>query len=365
MRPRIFLLAMATTALNLACGTEAEDCHNTLTCPLPPVVIVVEDDAGACGGVCAPIGDESDGWSPYPFLVWIGPGVNLSSTPFACPSNAKSPGFSGGNDPDASFVCGACTCEPPTGTCGLPATLTATAASCADAGPSTPTTPFDPPDGGWDGGCTTTGAIDGGQLCDGGLCVQSITVAPLTLNEAGCVPMQLTPQQPQGVPWSTIARACYGSAYGPCADASQVCVPAPPSPSPQPSPWSWSLCISQKGDDTSLGQCPTGYTVRYTFYKDADDTRACSACACGSPQGSSCSSLISVYTDSACSTPALLDAITVSASTSMCIDAEAGSPLGSKSATTPLYTPGTCPPSGGDETGTLVPTNPTTFCCLP
>jgi hypothetical protein len=109
---------------------------------------------------------------------------------------------------------------------------------------------------------------------------------------------------------------------------------------------------------------PTPYTDKHVFYEKFQDTRACSPCTCGVPTGSACSSMVSIYTDGACST--LAYTATVDATGPACHDLPAGTPLGSKSATTPpTYIPGTCAPGGGMPMGAATPTGPSTLCCLP
>jgi len=56
--------------------------------------------------------------------------------------------------------------------------------------------------------------------------------------------------------------------------------------------------------------------------------------------------------------------VTVTAASSMCVDIPAGYPLGSKSATIPEYSPGTCASSGGDPIGAIDWVAPVTFCCV-
>src|SRR5262249_5935632 len=95
-----------------------------------------------------------------------------------------------------------------------------------------------------------------------------------------------------------------------------------------------------------------------------DDSRGCTPCACDPPQGSHCSSLVTVYTDNTCSSHLAQD--TVKDDAPMCIDLPSGGPaLGSKSATPPLYVPGKCPAQGGDAIGMLKPFGRITFCCIP
>src|SRR5262249_22766239 len=96
-------------------------------------------------------------------------------------------------------------------------------------------------------------------------------------------------------------------------------------------------------------------------YLGADDTRACAPCTCGPPEGGTCAALVSVYADDACTQQ--IGSVTANAAGLMCVDVPQGSPLGSKEASSPTYTPGSCEPSGGGEIGSVQPTYPLTFCC--
>lgn len=341
MLKRIRLLAVAV--LCSGCPDYAGNCHHTLTCVEPadagPTIIYVVSDAG-CDGVCVPI-DNALGWGPPMLLAK----TKATQSP-ACPGNAPNIQQIMYADPIQSLPCPTCSCEPPTGVCMMPQTMTAnTALEC----PSDAGVPFNPPDA-WDGGCTTNDAIDGGA-CDSGFCVKSVTVAAVTPNESACVPTQSVTSTE--VTWQTIGYNCAGSTNsGVCASPSDVCAAAPST--------GYALCISREGDDP-LVLCPMPYPHRSVFYLSANDMRGCSTCTCDLPQGGACSSLVSIYADDACST--LVGVVTATSDDSMCIDVPPGSPLGSRQATPPTYTPGSCQPSGGQETGSAQPEDPFTFCC--
>jgi hypothetical protein len=108
-------------------------------------------------------------------------------------------------------------------------------------------------------------------------------------------------------------------------------------------------------------KCPTGWSDKMIFYGSFDDTRDCSPCECGAPVGSKCIAQVSVYSNNTCSGVPLLD-VTVDAAG--CHNPMDGAALASKKATA-VYTPGTCEPSGGEPTGSAVPANPITVCCVP
>jgi hypothetical protein len=140
---------------------------------------------------------------------------------------------------------------------------------------------------------------------------------------------------------------------GTCDDLG-VCSPAATPPD------GFHVCIAREGDV----DCPliSPYSERHTFYKGVDDTRSCTACTCGAPAGGSCSALISLYTDAACS---VLGAATMANTLSPCLDVLPGSAMGSKAMGPSTYTPGTCAAIGGEPVGDAVARDPVTVCCLP
>ena len=313
----------------------AEECQDIGTCPLPDAgVIVVQDAPPPCAGQCVPLAYAD--WNG-PFLVWLGP---EPQRPSGCPDQAS---FSyGGVAAPTPPVCGACTCQPSTGACALPATVTAHADQCPGTGSGIA---FDPSSV-WDGSCTAPGAITGG--------VESVAVAPLRVNES-CAPVVQVPLEPSHP--HTLALGCGSTAIGTCPEHGDVCLPAAQN---------WRYCISHDGaGDAYTAQCPKGspYSEINVF---ADDfiQPACSPCTCGSPVGSACgASLVSFYADGACSEQ--IASVTAQSSASMCVDIPATSPMGSMTASPPAYSSGTCTPSGGALTGTPIPIAPLTFCCLP
>ena len=145
--------------------------------------------------------------------------------------------------------------------------------------------PFDLP-AEWDGGCLPDKAIPPGTS------IQSVTIEPLAVQESGCTPSQPVPVLAP-VTWSTFAWACQGTPSGTCSDG-EYCASFVPAPG-------FLVCVGHEGAVT----CPTDspYANPYVFYDPtAYDTRSCSACACGSPSGSTCSADVSVYSDATCST---------------------------------------------------------------
>jgi hypothetical protein len=300
----------------------------------------------SCDGTC--LKSRPGGWD-LPTLVWIG----LESNAPPCPDAASIVSYEGRLGPSAHIKCEPCQCGSPTGSCGLPATLTVSSTPCPGTGVGAAHLPFDPPSG-WDGGCTANEAIDGGQLCDGGPCVRSLAVGAPTLVETGCAVME-HPIEQGSVSWAAFARSCVPGVEQACEDNHGLCLPTAPG---------FKACVFQPGELN----CPTDivnpYTERHVFFEGLMDTRGCTACACDPPAGGVCSAEVFLYGDSACATvPSYAE--TVLSTGAECLDLAPGAALGSKSASPPTYTPGACQPSGGEPTGGVTALMPSTFCCIP
>jgi hypothetical protein len=310
-----------------------------------------DPDAGADAGTDAQceVGEYLHwevGWDE-PSWLWIG-AEDLAPE---CPAGLATTAYEGHADLVAPAVCEACTCEPPTGSCTLPSKLMASTATCGVPGV---TTSFDAP-ATWDGSCDgTTQTPDGAA--------HSLSIDPITMSENGCASGPPAAAKIVSLRWDTFARACdvVGWSAGPTRRS--ACVPDEPLPS------GFHLCIYRESERA----CPTEpgnvFTERHTFYKGVDDDRQCSTCTCGVPTGSTCTAEVSIYkgNDLTCSGPTVAKGITISSSSPTCIDIQLpGQALGSKSAGPTTYIPGTCPPLGGDASGSASPTDPDTFCCRP
>jgi hypothetical protein len=294
------------------------------------------DAAETCKGLCVPVSPA--GWSEAA-LVWVG---NEADAP-PCPADAVSEFYTGHGYRDGPIPCSACTCDKPTGSCALPATLTAAAASCADDGSGVAHTSFDPP-ASWDGFCSGEIAIPAGKLCGGVPCVQSVTIAPL--KPSGCLPNGNTNASPP--PWDTFVRVCLDTPYPlRCTTNSGVCVTVPPGPE-------FKQCIIQRGYPPVL-PCPPNYPDKRIFYDGA--APYCAPCACRAPTGNTCAGSIALFEDGVCGS-ALGAAVSLDASGPTCIDVPPGSALGSKIASDPIFKPGSCTPTGGAPEGMMI-------CCQP
>jgi hypothetical protein len=333
------------------CHVDACPCH-CLNDPCPDESAnaceagVPEGGTSSCDGTCAPL-PPLGGWEG-PSLLWLGP----EGMEPACPAEAPVIAYQGHDGLLANPTsCGTCTCSTPSGTCAPPLFLTASSKPCNTAGAVT--NPFDGPMA-WDGACTAHDCIGQPPSCAQSLSVQSLTAAPLVLIEQGCTPTTVIAQDVSMASWTTAALACRGmptSGFG-CSDPGQTCVPSAVPPE-------FALCLYHEGDVS----CPDSYPEKHVVYAGFDDQRTCSACACAAPAGSLCTAALSVFKDGACSVPLL--SAPMSSSGPACFDlVPAGLPLGSKTVTALAYEAGSCMPSGGDPSGTLEPSSPSTFCCL-
>jgi hypothetical protein len=348
MRKLISLLAIVIFCN--ACADGADDCYNTLTCPLPPgagVIVVVSDAGVECDGLCVPALADIGGWSAQPVMLWQGPIMKLPSP--QCPQNIK-PTQLWYSDPDQTpLSCPSCSCGPSSAACALPETVAVSASPVCPIDATDAGVPFDPPIA-WDGGCTTNDAMAAVE-CDGGPCLA--VVGPMLPVDAECAPSQAV--VPKIVTWTFAAYGCAITTNGgTCKEPGRVCAPTPPSVD------GFSICVSRQGDDPLL-LCPPGYPHRSIFYLGGDDERGCAPCECGEPQGDSCESFVSLYSDNACTAP--VGSVMALSSGPMCVSIPDSSPLGSKQASPPTYTPGTCQPSGGEPTGSVKTSDPFTFCC--
>jgi hypothetical protein len=297
-------------------------------------------DAGdSCAGMCVPAIQAA--WTA-PALVWVG--AKADAPPCSVSIGAPAEFFTGYGNPDQP-LCGACKCEKPTGSCKLPATLTAAAASCAGDGSEVAHTSFDPP-ASWDGTCTTSNPIPAGTLCGGLPCVQSITITPLTLKQSGCLPIEPAKNPPPT--WKTFVRACVlNSATQTCGTMGEACAPQPPSPE-------FRICTLQSGDPATI-VCPSGYPTKSVFYDSP--VPDCSPCTCGVPMGSRCEGSISLFQNGACGAPPL-QAIKIDSKGPTCADLPPGAALASKTASDPTFHAGSCEASSTASQATV-------FCCIP
>jgi hypothetical protein len=272
-------------------------------------------------GACVCLNPVPPGWQG-PVSLWVGSGAPPSCG--GAYSSAVLDGFANPNAPPAQ--CG-CTCSAPAGaTC--PSSFSATLYG--------------------DNGC--------GMQCD----TVTLAVGQCTNVQMNCFsvfgikaspPAQgasCAAQPTKTVPtwsWTTTARACE-TGQPPLQSgcpAPQVCVPLPGAPmTPRP-------CIINTGDLA----CPAGaYSDKHVFYASVSDDRDCTACQCGGPTGITCPASVNNCGGSSFS---------VSAACTQLND-----PNGVELASPPVPSAGgSCAASGGQPSGGVTPTTPTTVCCVP
>ena len=282
-----------------------------------------------------------------PTLLWFGPEDQAPE----CPSGPTSISFEGHADLVAPSICEACTCEPPTGSCALPSTLTASTTVCSMPGGSS--TSFDVPPS-WTGSCDSSTQLPSGKA-------YSLTIGALTMNENGCAPGPPVAAKVISMRWDTFARGCDVTMPDGQLPRS-ACLPV------EPLPPGFKACIFYDGERACPNDDPGNtFTEQHISYQGVKDDRQCSSCTCGAPTGSACTAMLSIYkgADLTCSGQALAQN-TISSAGPTCIDIQLpGQALGSKSARATTYLPGTCPPGGGEGSGIAIPTDPTTLCCRP
>ena len=314
------------------CDTDSFDLSACGTSPGPPC-----PTKETCPGPCVPL--PLLGWS-LPVLLWSGPQVEAP----ACPADpAGGLRFEGYADPNEPPECPSCSCEPPTGECELPSVLNVGTQKCGDEDPPPITYDYsglvpDPTI------CVTANPFPAGLI-------HSYAVGPTTMTESACQPVTSLPPKSGEASWKTFARACSLN-VSPCLEPAAPCV------STAPPPPGFSQCTYQQGEH----ECPWDYPSRRVFYDEISDSRHCSECSCGLPKGGDCTAYVALYKDATCTT--VVGARSVNSKTILgCGDLTAGNALRGKTATTPLYEPGACDPSGGEVLGSVELRGPSTFCC--
>jgi hypothetical protein len=168
----------------------------------------------------------------------------------------------------------------------------------------------------------------------------------LPTGTSGCTPSAQNPNKPD-LTWGKRVVGCSAgdSARGGC-NAGEQCLPKHAS--------SNAICVWRGGEH----DCPSqAYTQKRTYYRDVEDTRSCTACACSGPN---CSYSWSVFNaaDTTCASP-----IVALTSADQCVQVN---PSADKLRVGASITgDGSCTPSGGATQGAVSGSDEITVCCVP
>ncbi len=332
-------------------GSGETNCHNGLDDDEDGLTDCADPDCQTAGYECVSL---PDGWSG-PVAAHEGP---FGDSPPACGGQYPTVEINAFDAPNQPANCAACTCSTPTGAaCGLPV-------NCEETGSCPGVIPENA--GLYRGlslwtaaGCTGTGAwsFPVSTSCQSfGLTAGDPPEAPLSVEATApavtggsCLPAGGGTLG--GDPWSLRVRGC-GSASldgGGCVGTS-TCLP------PAGSAFDRGVCVYRDGDHA----CPSPFDAKRTLYRSFVDERVCTACSCGAASGIECAGdKVDVWAAGGCTGSPF---VTVTDPGTTCTDANPGLTVSFR------YTPGTptggsCPPSGGQSTGTATATDPVTFCC--
>ncbi|WP_437781509.1 hypothetical protein [Sorangium sp. So ce1097] len=348
----------AAVAVASGCGaTDGYDCRDLLECD-----VMNEDGTsnGGCEGTCV-----------VPRLLGFEPGVyllreNAGLEDLECDDavllkphwtdeqrkNAIPPPY--GElfvAPRAPPECEPCACTAPA--CVFPAGLTVSSGWMCDDSPGQTLTPFDSP-AGWDGACAAPGAVEAEAF-------GSFRIAPVTARPCEVVASPV-PRHGDAPAGGRAVVACDANRGATCPNRGHLCVVGAADMLP-----GWRRCLLSEEDEDV--ECPPGeetlglhFSGKLTFWREVEDSRACSPCSCTETAPSTCEALVSTFEDAACGD---LIAAAAVAENGVCIDAEPGSTLGSVRAEWRVNAPGSCAPSGRELVGELSLRKKVTACCLP
>jgi hypothetical protein len=142
--------------------------------------------------------------------------------------------------------------------------------------------------------------------------------------------------------------AC-GAATEMC-EAGGTCIPGEEGVDP------YEVCVIAEGDMA----CPPQYPAKELYFREIDDTRDCSPCACEGEL--TCTGSVDLFAEADCMGK---PATTIDTSADACISAPPPFMMGETPSA--LYTvefAGRCTPAGGEAVGTAVEEEPVTVCCL-
>jgi hypothetical protein len=290
------------------------------------------DPACTAGFECVPA--AAGGWSGY--------AIYDDTRTTACPSTYPTQDDTFEGLISSPATCSSCVCTASGTTCG------ASSLRCEDdGGPCTASTPV----ASLSASCTALGpgvTTDGRATCaasapaaTGGSCAASGGAATLP-----------------PVSFSKLSRTCTATS-GPgagCA-AGNVCVAKAPA-------GSHGVCVTEATSGTAI--CPGGYSHAFVVLPTAtsfDDTRSCTACACGGLTGASCTAaMATLFLSSDCEDGGGPGSVSLPADGNCHPIGGAAATFASGSLTT-TTNQGSCPPSGGAPTGSVTAENPTAYCC--
>jgi hypothetical protein len=310
------------------------------------------DCADATCGAYACVSAVPATWTGY-FTLFDGePGKDPG-----CPDTFPTESYLGNATLSApSATCPDCSCAPPQEqSCTLP-DLFVSNSSCA-AQQTLPSACGFPVSIVVDGTCNNLDFLQGGDntcanpvgtTCPTGNqpCNASITVKPPTMSGGKCTPIQ--PMQTVVPPaWKVLGRACGQTNPGKGCNVGQVCLPE------VSAPYQPGICIQKQG----VNACPAAFPNQHIYYDSFTDDRKCAPCQCGPPTGASCTTSVTIYTDSACTLPV------ASIPAGNCKDISGNPRLYGRKTVNTKIIPGSCQPSGGQAIGMAMPVGPTTFCC--
>jgi hypothetical protein len=292
---------------------------------------------GACAGAAT--------CAPTPIVGWAGPvalyqGPLDASVPACASGYEDQPTFlgHGGFDADAGVTtCSACSCAPG-GSCSSPELSFYSDSDC-----STSCSSPEP----LASACVTAPSCD------------YFEVGPSTPTGEACTASAVTATTPS--PWSIVVSACTptSGAQAPSCGSGGICLPTPLAPQIA------GFCISQPG----VVACPSGpYSVHRVYYGGLADTRGCTPCACSTTSAPQCTGGEGLpYTEPSCGVPipSSIPFLVPSHCAATSFSSELVPAGGFELYQMPTLAPATCAAtsSGGEPTGSVAPTQPTTFCC--
>jgi hypothetical protein len=283
--------------------------------------------------------------APAPPAGWTGPVTLYQGAPDAgvpsCGTGYQSaPVFQGnGGLVAAAASCTACTCTPG-GMCSPPELTFYSDPMC-----STP--------------CGTPESLAEGVCVPASAGCTSFQIASPTFTGTACA--QAGGSRSGASPsWSLTANACTTASPpvpGSC-PSGQLCLPSPEASQIA------GFCVEQSGEVA----CPaSAYSVQHVYFHGASDTRDCSVCTCTTTSQPACSIAGGgfPYPDSTCEVPAAIPfVVPTRCAPTTTFDSAVAFEISDNML---AMQPATCmaAPGGGQPTGTVTTTSPTTFCCTP